>query len=234
MRMTPMSGARTGSSAKLAIALTVAASLATAGCTAGSTSAADSSSAGSSPATVSSPASFSSPASLSSSAKVSSPAGPPSRPATSGSGTGAKPGASLDPKSPLLVASSAVAQRSVANVTELHALATSAGKSTGIPASAIPTSAKSLSSAFKDEISASTMLKPPSGTAAATLVSALTSYQSLASQLAGWNATAAKPVPASFVTALKGADATWQTALKALGKATNRDLLKNMAPLIYP
>jgi hypothetical protein len=214
MSLTPVSPdcRKTRSPAKLAVALAVAGSLVAAGCSGGSSH----HTAAPSPTTTGRSAA-------------------PGNPATTGSPTAPpKANASVDPKSPLIIASTAVAQRSVSDVTELHALAKSAGKSAGIPASAIPTSAKSLSIAFKAEIAASTMLKPPAGTSAANLVSALTRYQTLSNQLASWNAAAARPMPAAFVTSLKAADATWQTALKALGQATNKDLLKNMAPLIYP
>jgi hypothetical protein len=141
---------------------------------------------------------------------------------------------SSDVHSPFIVASAAVAKRSVANVTELHALATSAARSGGLPAAAIPTSAKALGSEFSAEITDGTMLKPPSGTSAAQLVSALTSYQKLCGQLAGWNASVPAPVATTFVSTLKAADGTWQTAVKALGQASSTDLLKGMAPLIYP
>jgi hypothetical protein len=146
-----------------------------------------------------------------------------------------KPGASTsDPNSPFVVASVAVAKRSRDQITELHALAVNAGHANGIPSASIPLTAKSVSAELTSEIAASTQLKPPAGTPAAALAASLTTYVSLANQLGAWNPKSNAPLSATYFTQLKSNDAKWQAALKDLGKSANTDLLKNMAPLLYP
>ena len=160
--------------------------------------------------------------------------------------TGHQPAAKHQPKShqpaknqPASVAAKTspaliVAKQSRSEVTELHDLAVSAGRSAGLPPGAIPASARGVAATFRSELATVKVLHPKTSSTNGVLVRSLTSYLGLATTLANSKAPAGKPLPNSYFTNLRATDQHWRQAMKSLGKSTHENLLAGMPALLFP
>jgi hypothetical protein len=157
----------------------------------------------------------------------------PSASPTSASDPAGTEDPATDPNSPFVVAASAVAQRSRDQVTQLHVMGVSTTPSGELPREQVPGLAASIRKQLTGQIADCTMMPPPKGSAAAALVAALEDYKALATQLAAWDPKSGA-MPASWFADLAGADESWRSALKDLGKLSDQDLLTGLAPLVMP
>jgi hypothetical protein len=138
-----------------------------------------------------------------------------------------------DPNGPFVVAATAVAQRSVDQVIQLHVMGTGTVDLNALR-DQIPTLAEAIATELGNQIADATMMTPPKDSVAAELVDALTDYQELAGQLSEWNAEQGQPMPDGWFDRLEKADRHWKGALRKLGDLSGTDLLANVPELILP
>jgi hypothetical protein len=139
------------------------------------------------------------------------------------------------PKTSVAVAKAVVvAKASSTEVTELHDFAVSAGNTKGLPPTLIPASARGVESTLRTETSTLAALHATKTSATGKLLTSLKGYLGLATRLAAWNSTAAKPLAASYFKRLRTTDTTWLSAMTSLGKTVHTNLLAGMAKLLFP
>lgn len=138
-----------------------------------------------------------------------------------------------DPNGPFVVAATAVAQRSVDQVIQLHIMGTGTVELNALR-DQIPTLAEAIATELGKQIADATMMTPPKDSVAAELVDALTDYQELAGELSEWSVEDGQPMPDGWFDRLEKADRHWKGALRKLGDLSGTDLLANVPELILP
>jgi hypothetical protein len=139
-----------------------------------------------------------------------------------------------DPNSPFVVAATAVATRSLDQVTLLHVMGTATVEESELPSDQIPDLAGQIRTELGKQVADATLMTPPKGSAAEDLVSALNAYRTLAGELAEWKPASGRPLPAAWFDRLRGIDRDWKAALGKLGDLSGEDLLGNVPPLKLP
>lgn len=137
-----------------------------------------------------------------------------------------------DPNGPFVVAATAVAERSVDQVIQLHVMGTGTADTNALR-DQIPTLAGAIHTELDQQITDATMMTPPEDSVAADLVAALKAYRGLAQQLSEWT-PGNKPMPDAWFTALERIDRRWTSALDGLGELSGTDLLANVPELMLP
>jgi hypothetical protein len=110
----------------------------------------------------------------------------------------------------------------------------SAGNTKGLPPTLIPASARGVEATLRAESSTLVALHLAKTSPTERLATSLRGYVGLATRLADWNATAAKPLATSYFTSLRSIDTTWRSAMTSLGKSAHTNLLAGMAKLLFP